>query len=161
MDPIPLEVVERTWKKRSIMPLQEIPRLINVMRGKQPFVLAYLLAVEHETFNQDEKEQLLYLGVVVWQIMSQGSKPLTKVTGDTLDEAEKANMEMVESLVGESETGFMDILRQAIGNYPQPEVLRYVVEALTEEPEEGCVIRDESKGFILIHLKTIIDCFNR
>jgi len=93
--------------------------------------------------------------------MSQGSKPLIKVTRDVLDEAEKANIKMLEYLAGESEAGFMDTLGQVINNYPQPEVLKYVVEALMEEPEEGCLIRDENKGYILIYLKSIIDGFNR
>jgi len=65
MDPIPLKIIEKTWKKISTMPLQAIPKLINLMRKQQPFVLAYLLATGHEIFNQDEGEQLLYLGVVV------------------------------------------------------------------------------------------------
>lgn len=161
MESIPLEVVERTWKKMSTMSLGELPKLINLMQKQQPFVLAYLLAVGHEIFNQDEQEQLLYLGVVVWQIMSQGSKPLAKITGDVLDETERENMKMLEYLAGESETGFMDTTKKIISNYPQPEVLKYAVEALMEEPEEGCIIRDENKGYIFIYLKTIIDCFNR
>jgi len=153
MDPIPLKVVERTWRKMSTMPLQKLPNLINFMRKQQPFVLAYLLAIGHEIFNQDEQEQLLYLGVVVWQIMSQGSKPLTKITGDALDEAEKTNMKMLEYLAGESDTGFMDTTKKIISNYPQPEVLKYVVEALMEEPEEDYFVRDENKGYIFIYLK--------
>lgn len=161
MDPIPLKIIEKTWKKMSTMSWQEITELTNLMRKQQPFVLAYLLAAGHEIFNQDEREQLLYLGVVIWQIMSQGSKPLTKITGDTLDGVEKANIEMLEYLAGESETDFMDTLRQVVNNYPQPEVLKYVVEALVEEPEEGSLIREENKGYILIYLKTIIDCFSR
>ncbi|MCD6471788.1 hypothetical protein J7K55_01510 [Candidatus Aerophobetes bacterium] len=153
MDPIPLKVVERTWRKMSTMPLQKLPNLINFMRKQQPFVLAYLLAIGHEIFNQDEQEQLLYLGVVVWQIMSQGSKPLTKITGDALDEAEKTNMKMLEYLAGELEAGFMDTTKKIISNYPQPEVLKYVVEALMEEPEEDYFVRDENKGYIFIYLK--------
>jgi len=153
MDPIPLKVVERTWRKMSTMPLQKLPNLINFMRKQQPFVLAYLLAIGHEIFNQDEQEQLLYLGVVVWQIMSQGSKPLTKITGDALDEAEKTNMKMLEYLAGELEAGFVDTTKKIISNYPQPEVLKYVVEALMEEPEEDYFVRDENKGYIFIYLK--------
>jgi len=30
-----------------------------------------------------------------------------------------------------------------------------------EEPEEAYPIRNESKGYMFIYLKTIIDCFNR
>jgi hypothetical protein len=41
-----------------------------------------------------------------------------------------------------------------INNYNQPEVLRYVAEALMEEPEEDIEedIRDENKGIMLIVL---------
>ncbi|MCD6232566.1 hypothetical protein J7K28_08115 [Candidatus Aerophobetes bacterium] len=92
MDPIPLEVVERTWRKMSTMPLRELPKLVNLMKKQQPFVLVYLSAVGHKIFNQDEQEHLLYLGAVIWQIMSQGSKPLTKITGDVLDEVERKNI---------------------------------------------------------------------
>ena len=63
MNPIPLKIVERTWKKMSILPFKELSKIINLMRKQQPFVLAYLLAVGHEIFNQDEQEQLLYLFV--------------------------------------------------------------------------------------------------
>lgn len=161
MDLISLEVVERTWRKMSTMPLKEFLKLVNLMKKQQPFVLVYLSAVGHKMFNQDEQEHLLYLGAVIWQIMLQGNKPLTKITGDTLDEAEKANMEMLEYLADGSETDFMNTTKKIINSYLQPEVLKYVVEALMEEPEEGYLIRDESKGYMFIYLKTIIDCFNR
>lgn len=82
----------------STMSWQEITELTNLMRKQQPFVLTYLLAAGHEIFNQGEREQLLYLGAVIWQIMSQGSKPLTKIIGDTLDGVEKENIEMLEYL---------------------------------------------------------------
>lgn len=55
----------------------------------------------------------------------------------------------------------MEATTTIINSYRQPEVLRYVVEALMEEPEEGCLIRDESKGIMLLDLKTVIDCFDR
>jgi len=161
MKPISLEVVERTWRKMSTMPLKESLELVNLMKKQQPFVLVYLLAVGHKIFNQDEQEHLLYLGMVIWQIMLQGNKQLIKVTGDILDEEERKNIKMLEYLADGSETDFIDTTKKIINSYPQPEVLKYVVEALMEEPEEECLIRDESKGYMFIYLKTIIDCFNR
>lgn len=92
MDPIPLEVVERTWRKMSTMPLKESLGLVNLMKKQQLFVLVYLSAVGHKIFNQDEQEHLLYLGMVIWQIILQGNKPLIKVTGDILDEEERENI---------------------------------------------------------------------
>jgi len=29
-----------------------------------------------------------------------------------------------------------------------------------EEPEEGCIIRDDNLGIIFLDLKTVIDCFD-
>jgi len=161
MEPIPLEVVERTWRKMSKMPLGESSKLINLMRKQQPLVLAYLLAAGHKTLNQDERELLLYIGIVVWQIMLQGNRPLIKDTKDTLDKAEKANIKMLEYLEGESEADFIETTKKIISNYPQPEVLRYVVEALMEETEEDSVITDKGKVIMMIYLKTVTDCFNR
>jgi hypothetical protein len=85
---------------------------------------------------------------------------LSTITEKALENAEATNIKMVEYLQGESEAGFWDATATIVDNYGQPEVLRYVVEALIEEPEEGVVIRDESIGAIFLDLKTVIDCFD-
>lgn len=161
MEPISSAIVEKTWKELGNMSPQAIPKIVQLMQEQQPFVLVYLLAVGDDILNQDERELLLYLGVVIWQIMSRGDTPLTKVTVADLDKAREANMEMLQYIEGESETSLMYATEKIIGNYGQPEVLKYVVEALMEEPEEGCLIRDANKGIMMIYLKTVIDCFNR
>ena len=157
------DIVEKTWKKTGGMTPQEIQEMIDFMSKEQPIILAYLMAVGNDVFNQDERELLLYLGVVVWQIMSQAQADtaLPISTEDTLDRVEKSNMNMLESLEGESDAGFIAATEKIINNYSQPEVLKYVVEALTEEPEADCLIRDENKGIMTIYLKTVIDCFNK
>ncbi len=160
MEPIPADIVEKTWKRVASLSPRRAPALIERMSKEQPVILAYLLAVDHDLFNDDERQLLLYLGVVVWQIMLQGSQSLPMVTEDRLDAAEASNVKMAEYLERESEEGFLEATRIIIENYGQPEVLRYVVEAIMEEPEEGCVIREESKGIMLLNLKTVIDCFD-
>ena len=50
---------------------------------------------------------------------------------------------MIEYLQGETDTGFVEAVGKLIANYSQPEVLKYVIEALMKEPEEGCLIRGE------------------
>jgi len=161
MEPISSEIVQETWKKIGKMSPLEIPQMAYRMQEEQPIILAYLLAAGRDILNQDERELLLYLGVVVWRMMSQGSRPLTKITEDILNKMERSNMKMIEYLEDESEAGFMDATKKMIENYPQREVLKYAVEALMEEQEEGCVIRDENKGTIMLCLKTVIDCFDR
>jgi len=160
MESISSEIVEKTWKKLGKMSPLQIPKIAYRMRKEQPIILAYLLAAGHDTLNQDEREMLLYLGLVVWRIMSQGSRPLNEITENILNEMEISNVKMIEYLEAESEAG-ADAMKKIIDNYPQPEVLKYVVEALLEEQEEGCVIRDGNKGMMMLYLKTVIDCFSR
>ncbi len=161
MDTISSEIVEKMYKRLGGMPPQEAPKMVNRMSKQQPLVLAYLMATGHDILNQDERELLLYLGMVVWQIMNQGTKSLPEITEKILDKAEDSNMKMLEYLDDESESGFIDTLEKIINNYNQPEVLRYVVEALVEEPKEESVIRDENIGIMMIFLKTVIDSFDK
>ena len=157
---ISAEVVERTWQRIAGQSVKDAQKLVNRMSKEQPVVLAYLMAVDNDIFNQSEREVLLFLGVVVWQIMLQGTRPLPKVTEKILDKAEAGNLEMAEYLRGETEAGFEEATRKIIGGYKQPEVLQYVVEAIMEDTEESSPIREENKGIMLLDLKTVIDCFD-
>jgi hypothetical protein len=157
---ISADVVERTWQRIAGQSAKDAQKLVNRMSKEQPVVLAYLMAVDNDIFNQGEREVLLFLGVVVWQIMLQGTRPLPKVTEKILDKAEAGNLKMAEYLRGETEAGFEEATRKIIGSYRQPEVLRYVVEAIMEDTEESSPIREENKGIMLLDLKTVIDCFD-
>jgi hypothetical protein len=155
------DVVERTWQRIAGQSAKDAQKLVNRMSKEQPVVLAYLMAVDNDIFNQGERGVLLFLGVVVWQIMLQGTRPLPKVTDKILDKAEAGNLKMAEYLRGEkTEAGFDEATRKIIGSYKQPEVLRYVVEAIMEDTEESSPIREENKGIMLLDLKTVIDCFD-
>jgi len=157
---ISAEVVERTWQSVAALSPREGQKLIERMTKEQPVILAYLMAIDSDIFNDDERQTLLYLGVVVWQIMLQGIRPLPKVTEKTLDKAEAKNLKMAEYLQSETEAGFEEATRKIIGSYGQPEVLRYVVEAIMEDTEESSPIREENKGNMFLDLKTVIDCFD-
>ena len=124
MRPISSDIVEKTWKEVGGTSPKNAPELTQIMQKEQPFVLTYLMAVGSDILNQDERELLLYLGIVVWKIMAQGDRPLAKITGDVLDKAEELNMKMLDYLAGDTETGFIDTAEKVINNYPQPEVLR-------------------------------------
>jgi len=157
MEPISADIVESTWQRMAAMPPREAPKLVGRMEKEQPVVMAYLMAVDHDLLNQEERE--LLLGMVVWQIMSQGSTPLHRVTEKALDRAEQSNMKMVESLMDASEADFTETARTMIENYGQPEVLRYVVEALVEAAEDEEVSEDHI-GIMMLDMKTVIDCFH-
>jgi len=161
MNKISAEIVEQTWQSMCTMETEELPKIVEQLTNEQPIILAYLMAVGDDFFNQDERELLLYLGIVIWKIMSQGNKPLPEVSEEQLDEIEDSNMKMVEYLEDESDNDFITTVATLINNYNQQEVLKYVVEALMEDSEDEYDIRAENTGILMIHLKTIIDCFDR
>ncbi len=45
--------------------------------------------------------------------------------------------------------------------YPEPEVLRYIVEALMEPDPEDVELSDEAVGIAFLHLKTVLDVLIR
>ena len=161
MDAIPADVVETTWKEMAAGSLADARKWADRMTKEQPFVLAYLLAVGERDFNPDEAQLLFYLGTVVWRIFDRSDPQLAEVSGDVLDRTEENNEKMLEYLEEESETGFVEAVRDLLDGYNQVEVLRFVINALMEEPEEGCDIRGDSVGAMFIHLKTIVDCFDQ
>ena len=102
---------------------------------------------------------LFYLGTVVWQMMAQGDAPLTKVTEQILEQAEDANRTMMESLVDASDDETRGVMEKMLREYSQPEVLKYVVEALMESAQ-GEEVRQDNLGVMMVDLKTVIDCLN-
>jgi hypothetical protein len=161
LNTISADVVEKTWKRMATGEVADAQRLATRMSREQPFMQAYLLAVGERDLNSDEAPLLLYVGTVVWQIFVQGGRQAAMVKGDALDRAEKANLKMLEYLEGEPETDFVKVVESLTSNYNQVEVLKYVVSALMEEPEEGCDIREEILGEMFIHLKTVVDCLDQ
>lgn len=174
METISADTIEKTLPKMDKMSLSDVKKMMDLMGEEQPYVLAYLMAIGGESLNLDERELLVYLGTVVWQIMSKGSSlsppelglsasqevPISQISGETLDTYEAKNWQMLEYLQGESDSDFVDTVEKIFENYPQPEVLKYVIEALMTEAEEGDAIREKNIGLMAIYLKTIIDCFN-
>ena len=84
MDQITSEIVEETWKRMAAMSGREAQELAKLFVKQQPVVASYLLVVDSDVLNQDERQLLFYLGTVVWQMMSQGKTPLPTVTEDDL-----------------------------------------------------------------------------
>jgi hypothetical protein len=162
MDPISAEIVEKTFTKLLSMSETEAFQLSYRLQKEQPLLVAYLAAVDEGILNQEERELLFYLGMVVWQIMSGAEKPLPKITEKTLLRIEKENLKMAESLKEADTVKFAEVVKKILQECRQPEVFRYVVAALMdEEEEEDNGVRDETLGIIMLDLKTVIDCFDR
>lgn len=136
----------------------DVPLIVNRMTREQPFILAYLLAMsEAATLTRDEGQTLFYIGAVVWQIMNQHPGGCRKVSKRELDKAIKDNEDFLEKLSADSPGDFASAAMLMVENYPEPEVLRYVVEAIMEEEDGESVISEESLGGVFLHLKIVLD----
>ena len=162
MERIPANVVENTWDQMGVLSPEVAPELIQRFEVEQPAVLAYLMAADNDDLNQDERELLLFLGLTVWQIMTQGTQQPPPVTLEMLEEAETRNVGWLESLeqkaIGHEDEAGLAMVQE----YKQADVLQGVLEALMDDDEQDDPgeIRDESKGLLLLSLKTIIDCLD-
>lgn len=162
MNPITSDIVENTWKTIAETSNYKASEMVRQMGEQQPLMLAYLMEAGGDELNREEREHLLYLGIVVWQIMLQGKTSPPVINEEILEEVEDLNIQMLEYVEGEPDSEFIDTVQKIINSYNQPEVLRYIVEALIEDPdEEECIIRDENIGLLFIYLKTVIDCFDK
>ena len=162
MNPISSDIVEKVWKEREEASRKEVSEAIKHIRKEQPVILGHLTTTGEGILNEDERTLLVCLGMVVWQIMSQGDTPLPKITKKTLDEVENANIKMLEYFNSETDAEFTDTLMAMVKNYPQPEVLKFIIEMVMKGIREECIVRNDNyKGFMIFYLKTVIDCFNR
>ena len=155
------EIVTRTWQRMSQSPIHQAPELVEQMKTEQPVILGYLLNLEDFPFDQYEQELVFYIGTVVWQIIKQSKQQLYKVTRTKLKRAKESNVELLKELASSTESEFIESAQVLIRTCPEPEVLRYVVEAIMEEdddPDEPG-IRDEYRGIAFIHLKILLDAF--
>jgi len=162
MKPIPAAVVERTWHAQAQMNDEQLQKIVKQFSASQPLLFNYLMVVGDTILNVHDTELLFYLGACVWQMLQSGEDQPTRVTADILDAEEEKNYKMLEYLEGELEAEFYEVVSKMTAGYNQPEVLRYVIEALIESDQEVRPrIKAENLGQIYVCLKIIIDCLDR
>ena len=151
MQMIEPEVVDAIWSKVGSMEEEQAMGLINTMSEKQPELLTYIMSAPDE-FSDTEAEQMLYIGVVLWQIVEHSAKKLSMISE-----------EMIIELDGESEGDGIAVVEDLLANYPQPHVLASISEALVldededEDPSEEDSISEEARGTMMLILKTALD----
>jgi len=155
------EIVTQTWQKIGQTTEYEAPLIVQQMQEEQPVALSFLISLDDMPFNQNEREIIMYLGLIVWQIMRQSERPLRKVTRNKLRRAEEANIEWLERMETAKEADFFGSIQVMLATYPEPEVLRYILEAIMEESEDpdDILVRDEYTGLAFLHLKILLDAF--
>ncbi|MEO0896158.1 MAG: hypothetical protein AAFY71_07170 [Bacteroidota bacterium] len=158
MQTIPLSRVDEITDEMFFIEDElKFEQMVDDLGARQPFVFTYLMTIGEGDFNDEEREMLLLLGVIVWRIMS-SQEEIAPVSEDRLDQVEQLNMPLLEKLAGD-ESGFAASVENMITAHNQPEVLRYVVESIVDDEEESG-IREINQGILIIFIKIVIDCLD-
>ena len=163
MQTISEEIIERTARKLAAMSIGDMPKLLEKMEKEQPEIMAFLMAIDHDVLNQDERELLFYLGMVVWQMMREGTPRPKRVSAERLDELVVSTAKIVESFMTESPGDFMAVMARMFKDHHQINVLRYIVEALfeLEADAEHTEAREEMKGVVFKNLKIVMEALDQ
>lgn len=160
MRTIPATAVETSWERLCGISPEEIKELVDEMARRQPAILGYLMASDEDLMEEKERGHLLMLGSFIWSTMSEHQPDLGQITPERLDEAEDANMKMIEGLADESEYGFANALEQLNDTYNQMPLLSVVLVELMSDYEEEPELANENIGLALLYLKSVIDCLD-
>jgi hypothetical protein len=152
--------VEQIYTQMWNMSEPDALRLSYTLENEQPVLVAYLATVDKEILNQAEREVLFYLGTVVWQIMSYVKSPLPPINENCLLRWEESNNIMARSLESANTVNFSEVVKKILKECRQSEVMRYIIATLMDEDSTDNEIRDENLGFIILDLKTVIECFD-
>jgi hypothetical protein len=161
IEPVSDALVAEVWQEMAVLPASQVPGLINQMQDDQPALLAYLLALEGYKLPQEEFEVLLYLGIAVWQMMKRAQPRLQRVSIKKLERAEAENTQTLTFMGADTPGDFLSATREMLDSYPEPTVLRYIVEALLETNPEDVELSAATIGIAFLHLKTALDALIR
>ena len=155
------KIIDRTWKRINDATEEEAQRRLDAMVKEQPFIVAYLLAVEETLMGEEERGQLVLIGLILWEILSAEQPGLRKITMDDLEAAETTNLKFLEELEAGSEMDHMAGLQNLMATYNQVPLLSAVIESLMAGDQEEPELASETVGLALLHLKAVLDCLDQ
>ena len=138
---------------------EQLENLIDEMGGEQPLMLAFLMEMGEDDFNDDEQELLLFLGVAVWRIMREANNgELAAVSEAVFELSKNDNLAFIEEVESGIKQDFLTSLAGQPEEYPQADLLAFVIESVTEE--EAYWVRPKNQSMMVAFLKIVIDCFD-
>ncbi|HOY75168.1 MAG TPA: hypothetical protein PK749_08395 [Deltaproteobacteria bacterium] len=160
MEPIPENLVEQTWQEVAAYTPDHASGEMKRIGEDQPELLAFMVE-----FTQDLEPQAIDLGIylffVVYRIFEKWhAGKIGQVSPDEIIACYEANADLMESL----ESAHYRFLERAaeVQLASQPYVIKYVVDAFFEVPEDDELdpLSDEDIGYLFLLIKTVIDVLN-
>lgn len=159
MKPLSEEFVEITWQGVARFSPARADKEMLAMGKDQPDLLAFLMAYTDD-LQQELKELVIYIAFVVYKMFLDSRGKIPGISSREIMARYNENRRFLESLEGTQES-----LIEIIADFEvskQPYVMKYVLEALTEDAEEeGIRLMEEDIGLLFIVLKTEVEVLDR
>jgi len=160
MEPIPEEIVEKTWQEVADFSPDRAKKEMMKIGNSQPELLAFVTESSKE-MGREMGELAIYMFLVVYRMFQESHGKIKKISSEEIIECHEHNEGLLERLEGTHEKFLDRVARVQTSN--QPYVVKYVVDALMEdnEGEDAVALTDEQKGFLFLLLKTVIDVLDQ
>jgi hypothetical protein len=161
MEPIPEEIVEKTWQEVAGFSPNRAKKEMMKIGNSQPEMLAFVTE-SGEEMGREVRELAVYMFFVVYRMFQEAHGKIKKISSGEIIECYEHNEALMERLEGAHEK-FLDRI-VSLQTSRQPYVVKYVVDALMEEDDEGedaVTLTEEQKGFLFLLLKTVIDVLDQ
>jgi len=162
MEPISEHLVEATWQEIAQYDSDTATRRMKEFAALQPDLLSFILEFT-EDLDEVAGETGIYLLFVVYRIFQVAyGHEIDKITPEEIIACYEENERLMESLEKAQDEFFNRVAEVQLS--PQPYVIRYVVDTLSEEPEEADdrgPLGEEDVGYLFMLLKTVIDVLNQ
>lgn len=161
MEPLSENLVEKTWQEIANYDAGRATEEMMELGQVQPDLLSFILEFT-EDLGAQAGELGVYLLFVIYHMFQKGyGKEIKPVTAEEIIACYEENEQLMEKLEKAQDEFFYRVAEVQLS--PQPYVIRYVVDSLSEEPEEDDdrePLSEEEGGYLFMLLKTVIDVLN-
>jgi hypothetical protein len=152
--------VERTWVDVGGLDVDQATDEMVSLGESQPDLLAFVTTWA-EDMSPEAQELAIYLFFVIYRMFSRGyGRPLPYVSADVLIQQHEETERLMESLLDKDDSALGLAAIQESSR--QPWVMKYLVEALMESPdeEEAVDLSEDDFGELFLILKTVVDALD-
>ncbi len=161
MEPIPEDLVERTWQEVATFSPLTAEREMNRTAGRQKQLIAFIAGYTQD-LRQPAAELAFYMFFTIYRMFlkSAGGR-IRKIRGREIETCLDQNESLLERLDGAHEK-FVERVAK-VESSRQPWVMKYLVETLIEAPEgeDPVDLTEEETGVLFLVLKTVIDVLDQ
>ncbi|MEL6191628.1 MAG: hypothetical protein AAFR66_06250 [Bacteroidota bacterium] len=138
---------------------KELESLLDRFHDEQSFLFSFLVIMGEENLREEEAELLLDEGLFIWYLL-QAEYELDEVSPDELESLREENIEVLEKMEGEDHEENKLDFSELLGNYSEPDLLKYLIEAVFEREQE-VVKKSATRVSLFLYLKVILDALLR